>query len=148
MENNFRCNCPITSALDIIGDKWSLVIIKQMLVQDKKTFKDFLESDESIATNILASRLKMLEKYEIITKEKLPNNKKVNLYILTEKGLELTPLIGELVIWSYNNISEYHTCLVPDERLEQLKNNKTEFLASVVENYKKENWKQLAEAIV
>ena len=71
MNNNFRCNCPITSALDIVGDKWTLVIIKQMLLEGKKTFKDFSESDEAIASNILSSRLKMLEEFKIITKEKL-----------------------------------------------------------------------------
>ena len=87
MNNKFRCNCPITSALDILGDKWTLVIIKQMLIEGKQTFKDFLESDEAIATNILSSRLKMLEEYKMIRKEKLPHNKKTNIYLLTEKVL-------------------------------------------------------------
>ena len=57
MEFKFRCECPITTALDILGDKWILVIIKQMLIEDKKTFKDFIESDEAIATNFLTSKL-------------------------------------------------------------------------------------------
>ena len=61
MELKFRCDCPITSAIDILGDKWMLVIIKQMLVQGKKTFKDFMECDEGIATNILTVKLKQLE---------------------------------------------------------------------------------------
>ena len=60
MEAKFRCVCPITSAIDILGDKWMLVIVKQMLTEDKKTFKDFTESDEAIATNILTSKLKCL----------------------------------------------------------------------------------------
>ncbi len=60
MNNKFRCNCPITSALDILGDKWTLVIIKQMLLQNKKTFKDFTNSEEAIATNILTVRMKNL----------------------------------------------------------------------------------------
>ena len=70
MNKKFRCNCPITSSLDILGDKWTLVIIKHMLIEGKQTFKDFLESDEAIATNILSSRLKMLEELKIITKDK------------------------------------------------------------------------------
>ena len=65
MNHKFRCACPITSALDILGDKWILVIIKQMLIEDKKTFKDFTESDEAIATNILSSKLKCLEEFDI-----------------------------------------------------------------------------------
>ena len=73
---NFRCNCPITSALDVVGDKWSLVIIKQMLLQDCLTFKDFSESTEAIAPNILSARLKTLEKLKFIEKKKIPQNKK------------------------------------------------------------------------
>ena len=85
MENSFRCECPITSALDIAGDKWTLVIIKQMLFERKSTFKDFTGSQEAIATNILSSRLRMLEKFEIITKSNHPENKKTNIYTLTKK---------------------------------------------------------------
>ncbi len=76
MGNNFRCKCLITPALDIIGDKWSLVVVKQMLFEAKNTFKDFTESTESTATNILSKRLKMLESFGIIDKQKLPSNKK------------------------------------------------------------------------
>jgi DNA-binding HxlR family transcriptional regulator len=136
MNNDFRCNCPITSALDIVGDKWTLVIIKQMLLEGKKTFKDFSESDEAIASNILSSRLKMLEEYKIISKEKLPNNKKTNIYLLTEKGLELTPTIVELTLWSDGNIREYNSSIISDSRIEMIKNNKEKSIKILVENYK------------
>lgn len=140
MKIDFRCNCPITSALDIVGDKWTLVLIKQMLIEGKKTFKDFSESDEAIATNILSSRLKMLEKFKIISKEKLPNNKKTNIYILTEKGLGLTPTIIELTLWSDGNIREYHPEIISDDRLARINGNKEGFIKMLVENYKTENW--------
>jgi DNA-binding HxlR family transcriptional regulator len=136
MNNNFRCNCPITSALDIVGDKWTLVIIKQMLLEGKKTFKDFSESDEAIASNILSSRLKMLEEFKIITREKLPHNKKTNIYVLTEKGLGLTPTIIELTLWSDLNIREHHSSIISDSRLEMVKKNKEESIKMIVENYK------------
>lgn len=136
MKNDFRCNCPITSALDIVGDKWTLVIIKQMLLEGKKTFKDFSESDEAIASNILSSRLKMMEEYKIISKEKLPDNKKTNIYLLTEKGLGLTPTIVELTLWSDSNIREYHSSLITDSRIEMVKNNKEESIKMIVESYK------------
>ena len=61
MAPNFRCNCVITSFLDVLGDRWMLVIIKQMLIEGKETFKDFVQSEEAIATNILSSKLKQLE---------------------------------------------------------------------------------------
>jgi len=136
MNNKFRCNCPITSALDILGDKWTLVIIKQMLLERKKTFKDFSESDEAIASNILSSRLKMMEEYKIISKEKLPDNKKTNIYLLTEKGLGLTPTIVELTLWSDSNIREYHSSIMTDSRIEMVKNNKEESIKMIVESYK------------
>jgi DNA-binding HxlR family transcriptional regulator len=100
----FRCNCPVTTALDIVGDKWTLVVIKLMLIEHKKTFKEFSESDESIAPSILSNRLKSLEKMEFIVKQKLPDNKKTNHYFLTEKGLSLTPLIIELAFWSHHYV--------------------------------------------
>lgn len=136
MNNDFRCNCPITSALDIVGDKWTLVIIKQMLLEGKKTFKDFSDSDEAIASNILSSRLKMLEEYKMISKEKLPHNKKTNIYLLTEKGLGLTPTIVELTLWSDGNIREYHSSIISDSRIEMAKNNKEESIKMIVKSYK------------
>lgn len=138
MKDYFRCKCPITSALDIVGDKWSLVIIKQMLFEKKSTFKHFSESEESIATNILSTRLKMLEEYEIIRKVKLPTNKKNNIYLLTSKGLSLTPVLVELMLWSKYNIQEFNPNLNLDEKLETIENNKEEAYKKIIENYKKQ----------
>lgn len=139
MKKEFRCSCPTTSALDIIGDKWSLVIIKQMLFEDKKTFKDFTESEESIATNILSARLKKLEEFQIISKEKMPNNKKTNIYILTKKGIELAPAIVELTIWTYRNITEFNTEIVSDGQLEAIKKDKAGFIQNIVATYNQKN---------
>ncbi|MEL6629174.1 MAG: helix-turn-helix domain-containing protein, partial [Bacteroidota bacterium] len=117
MKGEFRCDCPITSALDIVGDKWTLVIIKQMLIEGRQTFKDFLESDEAIATNILSARLKMLGEMKMLTKGKLPNNKKTNIYRLTEKGLSLTPVIVDLALWSDGNLREFNPIIRKDKEL-------------------------------
>lgn len=136
MNTDFRCNCPLTTALDIVGDKWTLVIIKQMLLEGKKTFKDFSESDEAIASNVLSSRLKMLEEFKMISKKKLPQNKKTNIYLLTEIGLGLTPTILELTLWSDSNIREYHSSIISDSRIEMLRNNKEESIKMIVESYK------------
>ena len=135
MKINFRCKCPITSALDIIGDKWSLVVIKQMLFEGKVTFKDFAESTESIATNILSTRLKMLEEYGIIEKAKLPTNKKTNIYTLTEKGLALTPVLIELTLWSKYHIQEFNPDLNLDEELEKVEQNKEAAFQHIIEKY-------------
>jgi len=136
MEYKFRCECPITSALDILGDKWILVIIKLMLIQDKKTFKDFTESDEAIATNILSSKLKYLEEFGIITKTQLPGNKKTNLYLLTEKGLALTPIIVELSVWSDENVRGLNKIMKDSPEIEIMKSDKAAFIKRLKENYK------------
>ena len=138
MKNNFRCKCPITSALDIVGDKWSLVVIKQMLFEGRTTFKDFVESPEAIATNILSVRLKMLEDFGIINKQKLPANKKTNIYTLTEKGVALTPVLIELTLWSKYHIKEFNPDLNLDEKLEWVEKNKNKAFKQIIENYNKQ----------
>ncbi len=136
MENKFRCNCPITSALDILGDRWILVIVKQILMEGKQKFKDFVESDEAIATNILSSKLKLLEEMNIVTKSKLPNNRKVNIYSLTEKGIALTPIIIELAFWSDNNLRDIHPSILDGEGMELLRRDKSAFAAFLEKSYR------------
>jgi DNA-binding HxlR family transcriptional regulator len=136
MDTKFRCECPITSALDILGDKWILVIIKQMLIEDKMTFKDFTESDEAIATNILSSKLKCLEELGIIIKTQLPDNKKTNLYLLTTKGLALTPIIVELSIWSDEHVRALNSIMRKSPEIAVMKKDKNAFVKMIQNNYK------------
>lgn len=136
LKTKFRCECPITSAIDLLGDRWTLVIIKQMLTENMQTFKDFTESDEAIATNILSSRLKMMEEFKIITKEKLPDNKKTNIYRLTERGIALAPIIVELAIWSDANLREFHLTLPSNDQITSLKENKEQFILTIQRDYR------------
>jgi len=136
MKQEFRCNCPITSAIDIIGDKWMLVIVKQMLLEGKETFKHFTESDEAIATNILSTKLKLLEDIGIVSKNKLPDNKKTNIYLLTEKGLALTPIIVELANWSDHHLRDVHPSLMNGEAIKLLRNDKSAFADMLKRNYR------------
>lgn len=143
MPIEFRCNCPFTSALDIVGDKWILVIIKQMLIEGKETFKDFTESDEAIATNILSAKLKFLEEVGLIIKTKKPDNKKTNLYLLTEKGLSLTPILVELATWSDKNLRDLNPAIVDGEAMKFLRNDKTAFAKALEEKYREKLAKTL-----
>jgi len=143
MRQDFRCDCPITSALDILGDKWMLVIVKQMLMEGKETFKDFTESDEAIATNILSAKLKLLEEVGIIIKTKPPNNKKTNIYLLSDKGLALTPVIVELANWSDSYLRDIHPTIVNGEAMEFLRNDKAAFVSALIGNYRKKQGKAL-----
>ena len=96
----FRSDCPISTALDIFGDKWSLLIIRDLMFKDKNTYGDFLSSEEKIATNILADRLSLLEYAGIISKHKHPDSKAKILYKLTAKGIDLIPVLVEIIEWS------------------------------------------------
>src|SRR5689334_5865245 len=96
----FRSDCPISTALDIWGDKWSLLIVRDMVFKGKNTYGDFLEGGEQIATNILADRLALLECGGIITRQEHPDSKAKILYSLTEKGIDLIPAMVEIIAWS------------------------------------------------
>ncbi len=135
MDYKFRCDCPFTSAIDILGDKWMLVIVKQMLVEGKETFKDFTESEEAIATNILTIKLKLLEELGLISKSKLPHNKKTNLYRLTPKGLTLTPILVELALWSDNNLRDVHRTLQNGQGIDLLRQDKEAFTRALITSY-------------
>lgn len=131
MKNKFRSGCPIASALDIVGDKWSLLIIRDMLIKHKKTFKEISDSDEMIAPSILSARLKLLESYKLITKRKFPENKKENIYFLTDKGIDFTPIIIEFSLWGDSNMREFNEIDIIDG----LKADKSLIIDTVKNNY-------------
>tara|TARA_B110000483_G_C17974097_1_gene457067 strand:+ start:259 stop:678 length:420 start_codon:yes stop_codon:yes gene_type:complete len=131
MNNKFRSGCPIASSLDIVGDKWSLLIIRDMLIKHKVTFKEMSDSDERIAPSILSARLKLLESYHLITKRKLPANKKENIYLLTEKGISLTPIIIELTLWGDTNMREFNEI----DLIDGLQADKSLIIDTVQNNY-------------
>lgn len=108
MKNIFRSSCPLASMLDVIGDRWSLLIVRDMIGAHKKTFKEISASNEAIAPSVLSSRLSLLESFDIITKRKLPSNKKENIYLLTKKGIDLTPLLVEGILWSDMHIRDFN----------------------------------------
>jgi len=131
MKKEFRSSCPISSALDVVGDKWSLLIIRDMLIKHKKTFKEISDSDERIAPSILSARLKLLESYKLISKTKLPDNKKENIYLLTEKGIRLTPIIIELSLWGDSNMREFNKI----DDIEGLNSDKSYVIQAVQDGY-------------
>jgi DNA-binding HxlR family transcriptional regulator len=131
MKKEFRSGCPISSTLDVVGDKWSLLIIRDMLVKHKKTFKEISDSDEKIAPSILSARLKLLESYKLIFKTKVPDNKKENIYLLTEKGIRLTPIIIEFSLWGETNMREFNEI----DHIEGLNSDKTLIIQTVQDSY-------------
>ncbi|MCQ6958593.1 winged helix-turn-helix transcriptional regulator [Mucilaginibacter aquariorum] len=98
-EIQHRSDCPIAFSLDYLGDKWVLLILRDLIFTSKSSYGDFLNSNEKIATNILADRLKLLEANGFIKSSVSPEKKNKFIYNLTEKGIDLIPVIVELMIW-------------------------------------------------
>lgn len=91
--------CPIDYALDLFGDRWTLLVIRDLLFVGKRHFKELMESPERIASNILTARLKKLEARGLIERRPDPDNRKQVIYTLTDKGRDLTPVLIEMVRW-------------------------------------------------
>ncbi|MHA4738199.1 winged helix-turn-helix transcriptional regulator [Dyadobacter sp. MSC1_007] len=94
-----RSDCPISCSLDVFGDKWSLLIIRDIMLRGKVSYSEFLASEEKIASNILVNRLTVLEAEKILVKEVSPANKSKFLYSLTQKGADLLPIVIEIMDW-------------------------------------------------
>jgi DNA-binding HxlR family transcriptional regulator len=102
MNDNFRSGCPVSLGLDIFGDRWTLLIVRDLMFNNKRHFREMLQSAEHISSNILADRLKMLLGEGIITKSEDSSHKQKAIYSLTEKGIALLPILMQISTWSYN----------------------------------------------
>ena len=130
-----RSNCPISCSLDIWGDKWSLLIIRDLMFSKKCRYTDFLKSEEGIATNILATRLQSLEENRIIEKIDDLEGKSKGFYKLTQMGIDLLPILIEIDLWS----EKYFP--IPDDIktiLIEVKKDKAGFIDKTIMELKKE----------
>jgi DNA-binding HxlR family transcriptional regulator len=101
-----RSACPIACTLDLIGDRWTLLIIRDMMFLDKHRFEEFLESPEGISTNILANRLKLLEESGLVEKQPYSTHSRRMNYQLTERGQSLRPVLKTIVSWGLKHIPD------------------------------------------
>lgn len=97
---DLRSHCAVNYGVEVFGDRWSLLIIRDIVFACKKTYGEFLKSEEGIATNVLASRLAFLEGRGILWRAPSPDDGRKDFYRLTEKGLDLIPLVLDIVLWS------------------------------------------------
>ena len=121
-----RSGCPLNASVEMLGDRWSLLIIRDMMLAGAHTYKTFLECYEGIATNILADRLRKLVDYGIITTEPDPSDRRKVTYLLTQKGIDLAPVLTEMVLWAAAHENTGNQALV---RL--MREDKEKFLAGV-----------------
>ncbi|MFL6447482.1 MAG: winged helix-turn-helix transcriptional regulator [Bryobacteraceae bacterium] len=122
-----RSGCPVSVSLEVFGDRWSLLVVRDLMVRGHRTFKEFAESGEGIATNILADRLKKLQTAGIIVaSQELTDYRRVH-YELTEKGISLAPVLLELLIWAAHHEETGAPCAV----IEHMERNREQVLAEV-----------------
>ena len=121
-----RSGCPLNASVETLGDRWSLLIIRDMMLRGFRTYKEFLSSYERIATNILADRLRKLEAHGIITTRRDPSDGRKLIYLLTPKGIDLAPVLTEMVLWSaaYEDVGN-------QALIKQMSKDKAHFLAAI-----------------
>ena len=125
---NFKrgSGCPLNASVEILGDRWSLLIIRDMMLRGFRTYNEFLQSYERIATNILADRLQKLIMHGIITTASDPSDGRKTIYSLTPKGIDLAPVLTEMVLWAAAHEETGNPALV-----REMQKDKRRFLASI-----------------
>ncbi len=131
-KSTHRSGCPVSISLETIGDRWSLLIIRDLMVRGHHTYKQFLEAGEGIATNILADRLHKLEAAGILTAQPAPDDARRIHYRLTEKGIDLAPVVLDLLLWA----SRHESTGAPCEIMAQLAQNREEVLSETYRRWK------------
>ena len=126
-DGEYRSRCPLNIALELLGDRWSLLIVRDALFKGVDSFNGFRASSEKIATNILTDRLARLEAGGILQKFPDPNDARRHRYRLTEKGIELAPALIELILWS----DAHEDTAAPPELIAEMKANRGRFIAQL-----------------
>ena len=121
-----RSGCPLNASVEMLGDRWSLLIIRDMMLRGFQTYTEFMECYEGIATNILADRLRKLIEYGIIEAEADPSDGRKLIYSLTAKGIDLAPVLTEMVLWAAAHEDTGNQALV-----RQMREDKANFLVGV-----------------
>ena len=121
-----RSECPLNASVEMLGDRWSLLIIRDMMLRGAQTYKELLECYEGIATNILADRLRKLAANGIILANPDPSDGRKLIYRLTAKGIALAPVLTEMVLWAADHENTGNPALV-----RQMRTDKEKFLAGV-----------------
>ena len=128
---DFRSRCPINIALEIIGDRWSLLIVRDLMFKGRHSFGALLEGGEGISTNILTDRLRNLEANQIIEPTPVEGDNRRVHYRLTERGIDLAPMLVEMMLWS----SAYESTDAPPAQLKAMRADRDKFIAEVVERW-------------
>lgn len=124
---NHRSRCPISIALDLFGDRWSLLVIRDLMLRGVESFKGFANSPEGIATNILSDRLGRLEAAGILSRQADREDARRVRYRLTEKGIALAPVLIEIILWS----ATHEDTAIPPQTIRQMREDRDGFIAEL-----------------
>jgi DNA-binding HxlR family transcriptional regulator len=122
-----RSRCPLHLALEVLGDRWTLLVLRDLMLKDRDTFKAMLEAEEGIATNILSDRLARLEAEGIVERRADAEDSRRVRYSLTAKGIDLAPVLVEMMVWS----ATYHDTAAPADEIREMRNNRGRYLKGV-----------------
>ncbi|MFZ5523541.1 MAG: winged helix-turn-helix transcriptional regulator [Pseudomonadota bacterium] len=122
-----RSGCPISILLEILGDTWSLLIVRDMMFYGRCAYNEFLNAGEKIATNILSDRLQRLETADIIEKRRDPSDARKFIYRLTERGIDLAPMLVEMILWS----AQHEDTDAPPEVIAAMQKDRAGFIAKL-----------------
>lgn len=125
--NHRRSDCPISVALELFGDRWSLLIVRDLMFKQRNTFIDFINAEERIATNILTDRLHSLEIANIVTKTPHPKDTRRSIYRLTSKGLDLAPVLIEMIVWS----ATHEVTAAPASEVRKMRKNRDKVISDI-----------------
>lgn len=135
-KKTYKSHCPINFSQETFGDKWSLLIIRDLMFKGKKYYSEFLSSEEKISTNILADRLEKLEAIGLISKALDKNNHSKRIYSLTTKGIDLMPMLLEMIAWAAKYDEKTGT---PAAFIKKLKTDKHALLQELMEKLNQNN---------
>lgn len=127
-----RSGCPLNASVEMLGDRWSLLIIRDMMLRGFRSFKEFMDCYEGIASNILADRLRKLMAYGIIAAQSDPQDGRKLIYVLTKKGIDLAPVLTEMVLWAAAHEDTGNQALV-----QLMRADKDKFLTGVRQRWEK-----------
>jgi DNA-binding HxlR family transcriptional regulator len=122
-----RSDCPINLVLETVGDSWSLLLVRDLMFYGRKSFKEFLDAGEKIATNILTDRLNRLEATGIIKRRRDPSDARRTVYHLTEKGIDLAPMLVEMILWA----ATHEKTAASPATIREMTQNRKKFIADV-----------------
>jgi DNA-binding HxlR family transcriptional regulator len=122
-----RSRCPIAYSLDVLGDRWTLLILRDLAFKGRRYFQDFLGASEGISSNILTDRLRRLERWNLIEGHPDPTDGRRTRYFLTDDGLDLIPVLIEMTVWGSKRQPDP---LIPQERLERMGSDREQTIRS------------------